>query len=91
MLTTDLHGSRRLKTSRFLETIYIEASDAFRAATGILLRYVRGWIFTKANPELVQRWKQAMRSRMAPNTALVTDACAALLRRTSYSAAQRER
>lgn len=40
------------------ETIYIEASDAFRAATGILLRYVEGWIFTKANPELVQRWKR---------------------------------
>lgn len=39
--------------------IYIEAVDAFRAATEILLRYVHGWVFTKANPELVQRWKQA--------------------------------
>jgi hypothetical protein len=37
--------------------IYIEASDAFRAATSVLLRYVHGWVFTKANPELVQRWK----------------------------------
>jgi hypothetical protein len=40
------------------EAIYIEAADAFRAATDILLRYVEGWIFTKANPELVQQWKR---------------------------------
>jgi hypothetical protein len=39
------------------ESIYIEACDAFRAATEILLRYVHGWAFTKANPELVQKWK----------------------------------
>jgi hypothetical protein len=38
--------------------IYIEAVDAFRAATDILLRYVHGWVFTKANPELVQNWKR---------------------------------
>jgi hypothetical protein len=38
--------------------IYIEAADAFRAATDVLLRYVHGWVFTKANPEVVQRWKQ---------------------------------
>ena len=37
--------------------IYIEAVDAFRAATEILLRYVHGWAFTKANPELVKKWK----------------------------------
>lgn len=40
------------------EFIYIEAADAFRAATGVLLRYVHGWAVTKANPELVQRSKQ---------------------------------
>ncbi|GAB4272232.1 MAG: hypothetical protein Kow0080_18430 [Candidatus Promineifilaceae bacterium] len=38
--------------------IYIEAVDAFRAATDILLRHVHGWVFTKANPELVRKWKQ---------------------------------
>lgn len=38
--------------------VYIEAADAFRAATEILLRYVHGWVFTKANPDLVQKWKQ---------------------------------
>lgn len=36
--------------------IYIEAIDAFRAATRIILRYVHGWVVTKANPELVQNW-----------------------------------
>lgn len=39
------------------DTIYIEATDAFRAATDVFLRYVHGWVFTKANPELVQKWK----------------------------------
>jgi hypothetical protein len=40
------------------DEIYIEAADAFRAATDVFLRYVHGWVFTKANPELVQRWKK---------------------------------
>ena len=35
------------------EWIYIEAADAFCAATDILLRYVHGWVFTKAQPEIV--------------------------------------
>jgi hypothetical protein len=39
------------------DTIYIEATDAFRAATDVFLRYLHGWVFTKANPELVQKWK----------------------------------
>jgi hypothetical protein len=38
--------------------IYIEATDAFRAATEIFLRYVDGWVFTKADPDLVQKWKE---------------------------------
>jgi hypothetical protein len=37
--------------------IYIEAVDAFRAATDILLRYVHGWVFSKANPELIRKWQ----------------------------------
>jgi hypothetical protein len=37
--------------------IYVEAVDAFRASTEIFLRYVEGWVFTKANPELVNKWK----------------------------------
>jgi hypothetical protein len=34
--------------------IYVEAVDAFCAATELLLQYVRGWAITKANPELVR-------------------------------------
>ena len=40
------------------DEIYVEAADAFRAATVVFLTYVQGWVFTKANPELVQRWKK---------------------------------
>lgn len=38
--------------------IYIEASDAFCASTDILLRYVHGWVFTKGNPELIEKLKR---------------------------------
>ena len=40
------------------DSIYIEAADAFRAVPDVFLRYVHGWVFTKANPELVQKWKK---------------------------------
>jgi hypothetical protein len=36
------------------ECIYVEAADAFGAATDILLRYVQGWAVTKAHPEAVE-------------------------------------
>jgi len=39
------------------ESLYIEACDAFCAASDILLQHVRGWIFTKANPEVVANLK----------------------------------
>lgn len=42
---------------RLPEDVYVETIDAFAAATDILLQYVHGWVFTKANPELVQKWK----------------------------------
>lgn len=38
--------------------IYIEAVDGFTAATNVLLQHVHGWVFTKANPELVQKWRR---------------------------------
>ena len=37
------------------ESIYAEAIQAFIASTDIFLRYVKGWIFTKANPEVVAK------------------------------------
>jgi hypothetical protein len=45
--------------------IDIEAADAFRATTDVLLRYVQGWVFTKANPEVVHHWKHE-RDRQKP-------------------------
>ena len=43
-------------------SVYVEAVDAFGAVSEILLRYVHGWVFTKANPALVQKWKDDGRS-----------------------------
>jgi hypothetical protein len=36
------------------ESLYVETVDAFSASTEILLRYVRGWAFTKDNPDVVR-------------------------------------
>ena len=37
-------------------SIYVEAIDAFCAATEIFLKYIEGWAFTKANPEIVEKY-----------------------------------
>jgi hypothetical protein len=39
------------------EKLYIEAVDAFNAATEIIVRFVEGWIFTKSNPEIAAKLK----------------------------------
>lgn len=39
------------------EKFYIEAVDAFNAATEIIVRFVEGWIFTKSNPEIAAKLK----------------------------------
>ncbi len=48
------------------DEIYLEAIDAFQAATEILLRYVHGWAFTKANPDIKSR-KQEKREDSKPD------------------------
>jgi hypothetical protein len=40
---------------------YIEATEAFKAATNILLEYVSGWTYTKANPEKVAEMKKKLK------------------------------
>jgi hypothetical protein len=42
------------------DAIYIEAIEAFKAATKILLKFAHGWAFTKANPEIIQRAKAGL-------------------------------
>jgi hypothetical protein len=39
------------------EKLYVEAVDAFNAATEIIVRQVGGWIFTKSNPEIAAKLK----------------------------------
>lgn len=41
------------------DNIYIEILDAFSYSTELLLKYIKGWIFTKENPEQVQSIKKA--------------------------------
>jgi hypothetical protein len=37
----------------FVDELWIEMAAAFLAATDVLFEYLKGWFFTKANPELV--------------------------------------
>lgn len=41
------------KDEHFLDGDWIEMADAFLACTDVLFEYLKGWIFTKQNPELV--------------------------------------
>jgi hypothetical protein len=42
------------------DEVYVEAIKAFTAATDILLEYIQGWIYTKNNPEEVERLKKQL-------------------------------
>ena len=39
------------------DDIYLQAITTFRDSTGILARYIEGWIFTKVNPEKISAMK----------------------------------
>ena len=39
------------------DDLYLEAIEAFKAATDILLKFAHGWAFTKANPEIIRKGK----------------------------------
>jgi len=43
------------KDKELPERIYFEAVEAFIATTDIFLRYLKGWILTKDNPDLVSK------------------------------------
>jgi hypothetical protein len=40
------------------ESVYLEAVDAFIAATGLFMKYLHGWGFTKQNPDQVARLRK---------------------------------
>jgi len=40
------------------DSVYLEVIEAFCAATALFMTYLHGWGFTKANPELVRRWRE---------------------------------
>lgn len=39
------------------DEIYVEAADAFLAATKLYMKYLHGWGVVKQNPEAVARWR----------------------------------
>ena len=49
------------------EEFWIEMADGFLACTNALFEYLRGWVFTKANPQEVARVKAARRGPQETN------------------------
>lgn len=45
----------------FPPELWIELADGFLAATDALFEYLKGWVFTKENPELVAKIRAEMR------------------------------
>lgn len=45
--------------SRFPDELWVEMADGFIAATDALFRYLEGWVFTKANPQLLQAARES--------------------------------
>src|SRR5262249_33877464 len=45
------------------EDIYLEACQAFMAATNILFEYVKGWTFAKDNPQLMEKIREEVARR----------------------------
>ena len=54
----------KLKISRedsfVSDEVYKEAILSFKSATDVFFKYIHGWAYTKDNPEIVQRMKDAM-------------------------------
>lgn len=45
---------------RFSSQLWVEMTEGFMAATEALFRYLDGWVFTKANPHLVQAAREQL-------------------------------
>jgi hypothetical protein len=50
------------KDVNFPEFSWLEAIDCFNESTDIFIKYLEGWIFTKANPEVVAKIKEKLKS-----------------------------
>lgn len=53
-----LQGHIALEDPFIPNSLYLEAIGAFRAATELLFTYISGWIYTKDNPQLVEKAKE---------------------------------
>ena len=44
--------------TKFPEFSWVEVIDCFNESIDIFVKYLEGWIFTKANPDLVEKLKK---------------------------------
>lgn len=49
------------KDTKFPESTWLELVDCFNESTDIFMKYLEGWIFTKANPEIVAKMKKKLK------------------------------
>jgi len=47
--------------TKFPEISWIEIAECFNASTDIFIKHIKGWIFTKANPDVVAKIKEKLR------------------------------
>jgi len=48
------------KDTKYPEFSWVEVIDCFNESTDIFIKYLKGWIFTKANPKLVAELKKEL-------------------------------
>ena len=48
------------KDTKYPEFSWVEVVECFNETTDIFTKYLRGWIFTKSNPEIVQKLKEEL-------------------------------
>ena len=49
------------KDTKFPESSWLEIVNCFNESTDIFIKYLQGWIFTKANPEIVAKLKKKLK------------------------------
>jgi len=50
----------REKDTKYPKLSWVEVIDCFNEATDIFIKYLEGWIFTKSNPEIVEKLKKEL-------------------------------
>lgn len=51
------------KDTKYPEFSWVEVVECFNEATDIFIKYLEGWIFTKSNPEIVEKLKKELNKK----------------------------